>query len=123
VLDHAGLQHVPHSLRRLDGDDALGQERQGQRVTPAAGADVDPRLTRLRQRAQHVERRLVRAARIRAEVGGHGRVEVARRRPFAQALGLLAIGAHTPAPGLERAGRLGTKHVGHRAKVSSARAR
>jgi len=111
---------VAHPFGRLDRDDALRLERQGQGVAPAAGADVEPRLTRPHQRAQEIERRLVRPVRVRAKVGSDGGVEVARRRALAQALGLLAIGAHPMAPGLERARRRGTKHVGHWPDVFSA---
>ncbi len=99
------LQHGPHPFGRLDRDDGLRQERQRKSVAPAARADVEPRLTRLHQRAQDVERGLVRPPRVRAKVGRDRGVEVARRRAFAKALGLLAIGAHPAAPGLERRSR------------------
>ena len=61
-----------------------------------------------------VEGRLVRSAWICAKVAGDGGVEVAGRRPLAEALGLLAIGAHPVAPGLKRVRRRGTEDVSGR---------
>src|SRR5262249_48035445 len=113
VLRHAAAKHGLHALRWLDRDDASRPERQRQRVAPAAGPDVEPRLTRPRQRAEHLERRLVRPAGIRAEHGRDGRVEVAGRISLAEALGLLAIGADPVAPGAQRVLWRRPQHVGH----------
>src|SRR5207247_6176572 len=65
------------------------------------------------QRTQELERRLVGAARIRAKVGCDGGIEIPGGSALAQALGLLAVGAHPAAPGLERARGVGTQNVGH----------
>src|SRR5215813_10432176 len=70
---------------------------------PAAGADVEPCLARPHEQAQVIERGLVGPVRARPEVRGDRGVEVARWRALTQALGLLAIGAHAAAPGLEHA--------------------
>src|SRR4030095_13388300 len=69
------------------------------------------------------ERGLVCAARVRAKVGCDSGVEVARRGSLAQALGLLAVGTHPAAPGLERVGRVGTEEVGHGPPLGRQRAR
>src|SRR5262249_26653545 len=78
-----------------------------------ARADVEPCLGGLDQRAQHVERRFVRAPWVRAKVGRDGCIEVSGRGAFTYTLGLLTIGADAFAPGLGRACGAGTKDIGH----------
>src|SRR5262245_32700502 len=113
MLGHSLLKHAPHAFRWLDGDDFRRREGQRQSVSPPARADGEPRLAGSRKRAQNVGRRLVRAAWVRAKVGGDGCIEVSGRRAFTETLGLLAIGADPLAPGPDRTRGGKAKDIGH----------
>ena len=95
-------QRCEHRRRRVDGDQLLDVQCDRQRVPAAAGANVEPRVARLRERQEDVHRLVVGTARVHAEAVGGRRVEVGRIGFLARALDLLLVGRHAVAPGSQQ---------------------
>ena len=93
MLGHAGAEHVQHAFRGLDGDDPGAGGGQWKGVASPSRADVEPCLSRYDEGFEDVEGFLIGAEWVGAEGRSDGRVEVPRRRAFAEAFRLVTVGA------------------------------